>query len=665
MTLIIGYNLSHDSSMCLVDGGQVRAAAALERAARVKRGVVPAHAYAAAMTSLTREVLEGENLTLSAIDYWIATSTESRSQADEDQLGDSLGLLIPSERRLVLPHPGHHLAHAAAAFYTSGFEEAAALVIDAYGSLVDGGRERETGFMFRLGEAPKRVFQAIRGESRVAGRPRADGTIGLPETLSGVGEIYRIVTLALGFFGHGTYDDAGKTMGLAPYGKRLSQRSLFIEFGPEGLSFDHATDSLVELGLAFRDADGLRLAPRQPGTPLTDRHRNVAAQVQAEFEEACIYLVRKLLQETGSRSLVLGGGCFLNAVLNARLRREVTIERMYVFPAATDDGNAVGAALYAHHVLLAKVTPQEPTRRLCHLYLGPPRVSGRDVAALGKDWGLWATQHGSPRGAAKAAARAIAEGKIVGWFQERGELGPRALGARSILCHPGIAGMKDVLNKAVKFREPFRPFAGSVLAERAREWFEMADPDSPFMLMVWPVAEAVRHQIGEIVHIDGTCRVQTVHAELPGPFRALIEEFHKLTGVPVVLNTSFNLRGKPIVERVEEALDCLYGSRLCKVFVGTVELRAPDHTQLRPLAIGRSDLAAEGLAGQLLREADGRRDMADLATAIGASVDELVDLAFDLRRVGSLRWSGLPQLLPPRYPLPQYEPVGAEGASEL
>ena len=661
MALIIGYNLSHDSSLCLVDGGQVRAAAALERSAQIKRGVVPAHAYAAAMTSLTREILSSENLRLPEIDYWIATSTESRNQADEDQLADSLGLLMPGERRLALPHPGHHLAHAAAAFYTSGFDEAAALVIDAYGSLVNGGRERETGFMFRLGKEPKRIFQSLRGESRVAGRPCADGTIGLPETLSGVGEIYRVVTLALGFFDHGTYDDAGKTMGLAPYGKRLSQHSMFIEIGPKGLLFDHASDSLVELGLAIRNADGLRLSPRQPWMPLEERHRNVAAQVQAEFEEACAYLAWKLLHETGSRSLVLGGGCFLNAVLNARLRREAPIERLFIFPAATDDGNAVGAALYAHHVLLSEGTLPTPTRRLRHLYLGPSRVSGRDIAALAKDWGLLATQHGSPQAVAKAAAWAIAEGKIVGWFQDRGELGPRALGARSILCHPGIPGMKDALNKTVKFREPFRPFAGSVLAEQAGKWFEMADPDSPFMLMVWPAVEIARHQIGEIVHIDGTCRVQTVDVELPGPFRALIEEFNKLTGIPVVLNTSFNLRGKPIIERVEEALDCLYGSRLSEVFIGTVEVPAPDHTRLRPLAIGGPGPTAEGLAGQLLAEADGGRTMDDLATVIGVNVDELIDLSFELRRFGRLRWEGLPQLPPPRYPLPQYEPIPEKG----
>ena len=221
--------------------------------------------------------------------------------------------------------------------------------------------------------------------------------------------------------------------------------------------------------------------------------------------------------------------------------------------------------------------------------------------------------------------------------------------------------MKDALNKTVKFREPFRPFAGSVLTEQAENWFDMADRDSPFMLMVWPVVETVRHQIGEIVHIDGTFRVQTVDAELTSQFRTLIEEFYKLTGIPIVLNTSFNLRGKPIIERVEEALDCLYGSRLSKVFIGTVEVRAPNHSQLRPVAIGDPEPTAGRLTGQLLAAADGRRTIDDLSTVIGVNVDELIDLAFELRRFGRLRWGGLPQLSPPRYPLPQYEPIGEKG----
>ena len=365
MKVIVGYNLSHDSSICVLGDGRILAACALERTSRIKRGVVPVHAYPAAMAELTRDVLAGAGLSPSDVSHWIATSTEARNQEDEDRLADTLGLLVPAERRLSLPHPGHHLAHASAAFYTSGYDSAAALVIDAYGSLFETGRERETGFSFQIGKVPETVLRTVRHSDRIAGRLRPDGNIGLPDHLSGIGEVYRAVTLALGFYERGgTYDDAGKTMGLAPYGHRLSERSLFLDVTKQGPSFEPAIDSLIDLGLAVRDTDGVRLMPRPAGAPLQDLHRNVAAQIQAEFEQACLWLVRDLLQRSGQRSLVLGGGCFLNSVLNARLLNETAVERLSIFPAATDDGNAVGAALYAHHVL-TNGTPVPAGERRC------------------------------------------------------------------------------------------------------------------------------------------------------------------------------------------------------------------------------------------------------------------------------------------------------------
>src|SRR6266545_386123 len=594
MTLrIVGFNLSHDSSACLVENGTVRAALALERTTRVKRGVVAAHAYAAAMAGLTHDLLAGEALSTSDVDYWIATSTESRDADDERALASTLGLLAPPGRCLTLPHPGHHLAHASAAFYCSGFDEAAAVVVDAYGSRIGHTRERETGFAFRVGAPPERVLQLVRPDDRIAGRMQ-DGAIWLPDTLSGIGEVYRVVTLALGFREAGTtYDDAGKTMGLAPYGTRLSADNLFIDVTDAGLSFDRATDTLVELGLAAREQHGLRLIPRPAGAPLRQLHRDLAAQVQAEFENACLYLVREVLACTASRSLVLSGGCFLNSVLNSRIVRETQIDRLFVFPAATDDGNSAGAALYAHHVLLAgrHGRPAAPIRSV---YLGPPRLPGSDIVALAGRWKLRARRHTSPTAAAAVAAAAVARGEIVGWFQDRAEFGPRALGARSILCHPGIAGMKDRLNARVKFREAFRPFAAAVLAELAEKWFDMPTPDSPFMLLVCPVWQAQRDAVSEIVHVDGSCRIQTVGADLPGPFRTLLEAFENATGLPMVLNTSFNLRGMPIVERPEEALDCLYGSRLDRLFIGDTEVDGPAHADLCPVrATGEMRLAAD------------------------------------------------------------------------
>ncbi len=689
MTLrIVGFNLSHDSSACLVEDGQVRAALALERTCRVKRGVVPVHAYASAMADLTRQLLVGAQVGHADIDYWIATSTESRDDDDERRLASTIGLLMPPDRCLALPHPGHHLAHASSAFYTSGFDAAAAIVIDAYGSLIGSRRERETAFEFTCSGPPRTLVQNVRDHERIAGRAR-DGLLWAPETLSGIGEIYRVVTLALGFNESGTtYDDAGKTMGLAAYGQRLSSENLFIKVGPAGLSFDGAADAMVELGLAVRHNDGLRLLPRPSGAPLQQFHRNLAAQVQAEFEDACLHLTRDVLTRTSCRYLVLAGGCFLNSAVNARILRETGVERLYIFPAATDDGNAVGAALYAHHVLLGAGRVQvKPDRRLPHVFLGPPRLADCDVAALADRWRLRSRRHTTKGAVAEAAAAAIARGEIVGWFQDRAEFGPRSLGARSILCHPGIKGMKDRLNARVKFREAFRPFAASVLAEHAAKWFDLPADDSPFMLLVCPVLAPQADMISEVVHADGTCRIQTVNDDLPGPFRELLEAFEDATGLPMVLNTSFNLRGSPIVEFPEEAVDCLYGSRLDRLFLGNYEIEAPDLAAITPLRspadvhvivrdaqmrqrlldsiahtvavvapTGGRRQRVEGIRLQLFDRATGALTIRQIAADIGVEESDVVDEALELRRHGLVHWAELPALPTSRLSLPQYDP---------
>ncbi|MEU6595206.1 carbamoyltransferase C-terminal domain-containing protein [Streptomyces sp. NPDC046881] len=623
------------------------------------------------MADLTQDLLSAAGLTSFDIDGWIATSTESRDQEDEAKLLSVLGLVAPPERRLALPHPGHHLAHASAAFYSSGFDEAVALVMDSYGSRAAAGRERETAFTFRAGERPEALMRVLRPQDRIAGY-RRDGHVWTPVELSGVGEIYRVVTLALGFREAGTtYDDAGKTMGLASYGRRLTSDRLFYQPAADGeLRFDRAAESLVELGFAVREGDELRLVPRPPRAPYEQLHYDLAAQLQAEFEEAVLHVTRHVLARSGSRSLVACGGSFLNSSLNTRIRRETDVDRMFVFPAATDDGNAVGAALYAYHHLLG--TPAKPSPALRHVYLGPPRVSGVDLQAVADRWGLRSRRHEGERALAAAAAGALVEGEIIGWFQDRAEFGPRSLGARSILCHPGIPGMKDRLNARVKFRESFRPFAGSVLTERAHKWFDMPDTESPFMLMVCPVLEDQQQLVSEVVHVDGTCRVQTVAEDSPGPFRALIEAFEAETGLPMVLNTSFNLRGMPIVERPEEAMDCLYGSRLDRLFIGDLEIEAPDLAVLRPERLGRAgsrgsvglpSTGEQRAAAMVLPEwegllglADGSRSMREIADELGADVEQLIDFALDMRRHGLLRWAGVPQAARPVFPLPQYSP---------
>jgi carbamoyltransferase len=647
---VIGFNLSHDSSVALIKNGQVHSALALERSTRIKRGTVRPHAYTAAMADLSRELLDDAGLQSNQVDYWVASSTESRDANDERRLVTTLGLLVPPERVAVLPHPSHHLAHASAAFYTSGYDKASALVVDAYGSLIGEGRERESAFLFNLGRQPEVLSKTLRSTSRVAGTLR-DGDVWLPDTLSGIGEVYRVVTLALGFRETGTkYDDAGKTMGLAAYGRRFSNENIFMRVEGGALQFDGAVDVLITLGFAVRINGEVKLLPRKNGEPLEQKHKDLAAQIQSEFEVACLHLARDALQRGGNDSLVLSGGCFLNSVVNSRIKNELAVKRLFVFPAATDDGNAIGAALYAYHNLIPNSSNREAatTPPISHLFLGPERIKGQDITSLAERWKLTATAL-NDQAVTQSAAAALCRGEIVGWFQGRSEFGPRALGGRSILCHPGLAGMKSKLNSRVKFRESFRPFAASILAEEACNWFNAADQISPFMLMVCSVIETKRNAILEVVHVDGSCRVQTVDPDTPNCFRSLLENFFQMTGLPLLLNTSFNVRGMPIVERPEEAMSALYSSRIDRLFIGNYEIDAPNFSALVPVKTehGYTNTYTGGSltnAYEFLSAVDGEDSIGELANKLGEDVEGLVDVALALKKDRLLKWRDCPEL---------------------
>ncbi|MCZ0984112.1 hypothetical protein O1L60_45950 [Streptomyces diastatochromogenes] len=282
MTVIVGLNMSHDSAAALIVDGQLRGALALERTTGVKRGVVAHHAYPAAMARLIDAILADQDLGRRDVDHWIATSTETRSQGEENGLLESLGLLTDPGSALALPHPGHHLAHASAAFYCSTADRpAAALVIDAYGSRIgQNAREQESAFLFQPAGEPRLLWRMVRPSSRIAGR-RRDGALWIPTDLSGIGEVYRAVTLALGFAEPGsTYDDAGKTMGLASYGKPLSKEPLFIHIDGDQIRFDGAADHLADLGFATRTTDGYLLRPSHSGSGFDHQHFDLAAQLQ-------------------------------------------------------------------------------------------------------------------------------------------------------------------------------------------------------------------------------------------------------------------------------------------------------------------------------------------------------------------------------------------------
>jgi carbamoyltransferase len=413
----------------------------------------------------------------------------------------------------------HHCAHAAAAFFASPFEEAAVLTVD------------------RGGDCVSTTAGYGRGQ-----RLTTTMEIRQPHSL---GEIYTAITYWLGFRPNA---GEGTVMGLAPYGSEayVEEFSDFVRLDPGGgfrvnLDWFSYQNERGPLSRRYLNRFG---PPREPESDLTDHHRAVAYAVQVVIEEAAVHLARALHARTGSRTLALGGGLALNSAMNARLVADTPFEEVFIQPAAGDSGNALGAALYVWHNALGH--PRD--WRMEHAYLGSGFAEA-DVERAIAGRGLRARVVADP---AVAAADLLARSKIVGWFQGRAEIGPRALGARSILADPRPAEMRDVINARVKHREDFRPFAPSVLHECGADYF-CGYRRSPFMLLVLPVRGDRRAMIPAVTHVDGTARLQSVDGANP-LFRRLIEQFQARTGIPVVLNTSFNVRGEPIVRWPEEAV---------------------------------------------------------------------------------------------------------------
>jgi carbamoyltransferase len=438
-------------------------------------------------------------------------------------------------------HVGHHDAHAAAAFYPSPFDEAAVLTLDRGGDFLSTTMQHGQGTRLR-------ELAAVRN----------------PDSL---GEVYSAFTWYLGFLPNA---DEGKVMGLAPYGedKLVPELADMVRHTPHGafrVNFDWFGYQRQSGWFSRRFSDRFG-PPRRPESELTELHQNLAYAVQDVIEEAALHVARRLRQRTGSRNLCLGGGVALNSVMNARLLREAGFEHVFVQPAASDAGNALGAALW-----------------LWHQRLGNPREEAMEHAFWGPEFSLRACEEALERRGLRAeqvhdapaqAATMLAESRIVGWFQGRAEVGPRALGNRSILADPRRAAMKDVVNARVKRREAFRPFAPSVLHERGTHWFEDYYPN-PFMLLVLPVRPERRELIPAVTHVDGSARLQTVTPGFNRRFHRLIVEFERRTGVPVVLNTSFNLRGEPIVLTPDEAVHDFLASDMDALLLGDLLVRKP------------------------------------------------------------------------------------------
>jgi carbamoyltransferase len=459
----------------------------------------------------------------------------------------------------------HHQAHLASTFFVSPFERAAVLSADGLGD-----------------------FASTMWASGDGGRLRVEGSIAFPHSL---GLYYTAVTQYLGFLKFG---DEYKVMGLAAYGEpeQLSMFREIVQFDPRsksngfrlGLDYflHHRTgpemswaeaDKTPTLGKLFSDEMPRRLGlARQPEEPLQQRHRNLASSLQARLEEVYLGMLKKLAKSTGRKALCLAGGVAFNCVANGKIFEHTPFEQVYVQPAAGDAGLAVGAAFHVWHQILGK--PRSFV--MDHAYWGPGFTNAEirnaiDASSVAKTG--YAVAELPEEELIRRAAAIIADGKILGWFQGRAEWGPRALGNRSIVADPRRPEMKEILNQRIKHREIFRPFAPSILAEATGEWFARSHP-SPFMTLAYPVRPEKRDKIPAPTHVDGTARLQTVTREANPRYWKLIRAFGDATGVPVVLNTSFN-DNEPIVCRPEEALDCFLRTQMDALVLGDFLVTKP------------------------------------------------------------------------------------------
>lgn len=580
---ILGLNAYHaDAAACLVSDGVLVAAAEEERFRRVKH-------WAGFPSEAIRYCLQAGGIGLDQVAH-VAINRDPRanlwrkaaySLTNRPSLGflrgrfrnarkwsgveEALVAAFPDQRFAGVVHNvEHHRAHLASAFFLSPFEDATVVSIDGFGDFSSAAWGR--------------------GRNRVI---REEGRVFFPHSL---GLFYQAMTQHLGF---PHYGDEYKVMGLAPYGEPRfmdqMRRIVTLEEGG-GFALDlrffrHASDGIVYewtggapvIGTLFTPALEELLGPsRTPAAPLEQRHKDLARSVQAMFEEAVFHLYNTMHRRHAVDAIAIAGGCGFNSVANGRLYQRTPYRRCYVQAAAGDAGGAIGAAFHVWH---RQAREGAPRFAMNHAYWGPAFDDGALATAVAARRGEIDAKGCTVERLAdeilyRRTAAAIAAGKVVGWFQERLEWGPRALGNRSILADPRRADMKDILNLKIKRRESFRPFAPSILREAVHEWFE-TDDDVPFMMQVFQIREGKRPCIPAVTHVDGSGRLQTVSRETNPRYHALIEAFAAETGVPMVLNTSFN-ENEPVVCRPEEALDCFLRTDMDVLALGNylIERRA-------------------------------------------------------------------------------------------
>jgi len=579
--LIVGLNAYHgDVAAAVLRDGQLVAALEEERFSRIKHVAgFPAQAIARglAMAGATPAdvdvwaIARGRRVHLLrkawfALTHRPGTALMGQYRNTVDKQGSIPDVIARTftldPARINTRYVEHHPAHLASAFYTSGMSDAACCAIDGFGD-----------------------FVSVSMAHGHAGSLDVIDRVYFPHSL---GLLYLAITQYLGFK---KYGDEYKVMGLAPYGKpshtaAISKLVRLENHGRFTLDLDYFRHWTGEISMSWDSGEptvpdvytnGLidLLGPaRTADEPVTSYHEDLATSVQRVFEDAAFHVLRGLHARIPSTALCLAGGCAMNSVANGKIRRHTPFTEVFIQPAAGDNGTALGAALEAWH----STGQRQHQPRMSHSYWGT-EYDDAAIARVIDDSGVvnqrrcsWQTLE-DEAALCRETATLIAGGNIVGWFQGRMEWGARALGNRSILADPRRSDMRDVINQKIKFRERFRPFAPSVLAEAIDEYFIDAVHD-PFMIQVYPVRPEKRDTIPAVTHVDGSGRLQSVSRETNARYWALIRAFQAQTGVPVLLNTSFN-ENEPIVERPEQALDCFLRTDMDVLVMGQHLLRKP------------------------------------------------------------------------------------------
>ena len=581
---VLGINAWHgDSSAAIVKDGVLIAAIEEERLRRIKHWAgLPTEAIKFCLKEAGIKLGEVGHITINLNPRvnrakrlafllrnrpdWRLIAERLRKRGKAQNLQQALAAAFPETViDAQIHHVEHHLAHIASSYLCSPFKDAVNLSVDGFGD-----------------------FASAAWGMGIDGQMAIDGRVFFPHSL---GMFYSALTQYLGFPHFG---DEYKVMGLAPYGepKFMEQMRQIVRVQANGTFelglgyFRHHRENVPyswdngspEVGTLFAPALEALLGPaRRANEPLEQKHKDLARSIQAMYEEAFFALLNKLHERYGSDYLTLSGGCAMNSVANGKVMRMTPFKHLYIQSAAGDAGGAIGAALVADQRIRNQESGMKQRFHMAHAYYGP-QFSDDEVKALLDDEsdrlaeaGCQVMEFQDSTNLCRATAQAISEGKVIGWFQGRLEWGPRALGNRSILGDPRRVNMKDILNTKIKRRESFRPFAPSVLREDTLAWFE-EEADVPFMMQVFQVRQEKRGLIPATTHADGSGRLQTVHRDTNPLYHALITEFKNLTGVPMVLNTSFN-ENEPVVCHPREALECFLRTQMDVLVLGNWMVR--------------------------------------------------------------------------------------------